>query len=96
MKLALTIVLLWQQHRTRVPTVYIKDGDAYNLDAERPNRNRLRKNFPGEPTGENSPHLLKMKGDPQTQQNDCKRRTTNWPHEGWATKRKVGRRKYGG
>jgi hypothetical protein len=23
------------------------------------------KNFPGEPTGENSPHLLKMKGDPQ-------------------------------
>lgn len=49
----------------RVPTVYIKDGDVYNLDVNDPIKIDYEKNFPGEPTGENSPHLLKMKGDPQ-------------------------------
>ena len=49
----------------RVPTVYIKDGFVYNHDANDPIAIDYKNNFVGEPTGENSPHLLKMKGDPQ-------------------------------
>jgi len=49
----------------RVPTVYIKDGDVYNLDVNDPIEIDYENNFPGEPTGENSPHLVKMKADAQ-------------------------------
>ena len=49
----------------RVPTVYIKNGDVYNNDQNDPIEIDYKKNFLGEPTGEDSPHLLKMKGDPQ-------------------------------
>ena len=49
----------------RVPTVYIKNGDVYNHDPNDPIEIDYKKNFPGEPTGENSPHLLKMKADAQ-------------------------------
>ena len=49
----------------RVPTVYIKNGAVYNHDPNDPIEIDYKKNFPGEPTGENSPQLLKMKGDPQ-------------------------------
>lgn len=49
----------------RVPTVYIKDGDVYNLDVNDPIEIDYENNFPGEPTGENSPHLVKIKADAQ-------------------------------
>ena len=49
----------------RVPTVYIKDGDVYNLDVNDPIEIDYENNFPGEPTGENSPQLVKMKADAQ-------------------------------
>ena len=49
----------------RVPTVYIQNGNVYNHDSNDPIEIDYNKNFVGEPTGENSPHLLKMKGDPQ-------------------------------
>ena len=49
----------------RVPTVYMKDGDVYNLDVNDPIEIDYENNFPGEPTGENSPHLVKMKADAQ-------------------------------
>ena len=48
-----------------MPTVYIKNGKVYNLDVNDPIEIDYEKNFPGEPTGENSPHLLKMKADAQ-------------------------------
>jgi arylsulfatase A-like enzyme len=49
----------------RVPTVYIKNGDVYNLDVNDPIEIDYQKNFAGEPTGENAPHLVKMKADAQ-------------------------------
>jgi arylsulfatase A-like enzyme len=49
----------------RVPTVYIQNGNVYNHDSNDPIEINYKENFVGEPTGENSPHLLKMKGDPQ-------------------------------
>jgi arylsulfatase A-like enzyme len=49
----------------RVPTVYIQNGNVYNHDIKDPIEINYKKNFVGEPTGENSPHLLKMKGDSQ-------------------------------
>ena len=49
----------------RVPTVYIKNGVVHNLDVNDPISVSYKKNFKGEPTGGNAPHLLKMIGDPQ-------------------------------
>ena len=49
----------------RVPTVYIKNGYVFNHNSEDPIEIDYKNNFSGEPTGENAPHLLKMKGDPQ-------------------------------
>ena len=49
----------------RVPTVYIKNGDVFNHDPNDPIEIDYKKNFSGEPTGEDSPHLLKMKADAQ-------------------------------
>ena len=49
----------------RVPTVYIKNGDVFNHDPNDPIEIDYKKNFFGEPTGEDSPHLLKMKADAQ-------------------------------
>ncbi|MEX0288292.1 MAG: arylsulfatase [Flavobacteriaceae bacterium] len=45
----------------RVPTVYIKNGHVVNLDPNDPIQVDYEKNFPGEPTGKDSPELLKMK-----------------------------------
>ncbi len=47
----------------RVPTVYIKNGHVVNLDPNDPIEVRYDKNFEGEPTGYDSPELLKMKWD---------------------------------
>lgn len=49
----------------RVPTVYIQNGNVYNHNPNDPIAIDYKNNFPGEPTGEDAPHLLKMKGDSQ-------------------------------
>lgn len=45
----------------RVPTVYIENGHVVNLDPNDPIEINYSKNFEGEPTGKDSPELLKMK-----------------------------------
>jgi len=45
----------------RVPTVYIEDGDVMRLDPNDPIQVDYKKNFEGEPTGKDSPEMLKMK-----------------------------------
>jgi len=64
-KLVLIYSFIMAATQDRVPTVYIENGNVYNHDLKDPIEIDYKKNFAGEPTGENSPHLLKMKGDPQ-------------------------------
>lgn len=45
----------------RVPTVYIENGDVAGLEADDPIEINYQKNFEGEPTGKDSPEMLKMK-----------------------------------
>ena len=45
----------------RVPTVYIENGDVVGLDPNDPIEINYQENFEGEPTGKDSPELLKMK-----------------------------------
>ncbi|MCL4117496.1 UNVERIFIED_CONTAM: hypothetical protein GTU68_042297 [Idotea baltica] len=45
----------------RVPTVYIENGDVVNLDPDDPIEISYKNNFDGEPTGKDSPEMLKMK-----------------------------------
>ena len=45
----------------RVPTVYIKNGHVVGLDPTDPIEISYQENFPGEPTGMDSPELLKLK-----------------------------------
>ena len=45
----------------RVPTVYIENGHVARLDPSDPIEVNYKKNFPGEPTGKDSPEMLKMK-----------------------------------
>ena len=45
----------------RVPTVYIEDGHVVRLDPNDPIEVNYKENFPGEPTGKDSPEMLKMK-----------------------------------
>ena len=45
----------------RVPTVYIQNGIVENLDSNDPIEVNYDKNYEGQPTGKDSPELLKMK-----------------------------------
>jgi arylsulfatase A-like enzyme len=45
----------------RVPTVYIEDGNVFNLDVKDPIEVNYKMNFQGEPTGKENPELLRMK-----------------------------------
>ena len=45
----------------RVPTVYIENGHVMRLDPNDPIEVNYKENFPGEPTGKDSPEMLKMK-----------------------------------
>ncbi|MCL4144611.1 UNVERIFIED_CONTAM: hypothetical protein GTU68_036737 [Idotea baltica] len=45
----------------RVPTVYIENGHVVRLDKSDPIEVNYKENFPGEPTGKDSPEMLKMK-----------------------------------
>lgn len=44
----------------RVPTVYVKNGEVVNLNPNDPIEVSYKENFPGEPTGKDSPELLRL------------------------------------
>lgn len=49
----------------RVPTVYVENGNVVGLESNDPIEINYRKNFSGQPTGNNNPELCTMIGDKQ-------------------------------